>query len=96
MAVQYLKRSKPETERAEDDAKVVEAVAATLAEIEARGDAAVRALANKFDGYDRDSYRLTASEIDSIIAKVPPRDLEDLKFAQAQVVLSQQSPILSS
>lgn len=86
MALQYLKRSKPETERAEDDAKVAEAVAATLAEIEARGDAAVRELANKFDGYDRDSYRLTASEIDSIIAKVPPRDMEDLKFAQAQVV----------
>lgn len=86
MAITHLKRSKPATEIAEDDAKVAGAVAATLADIEARGDACVRELANKFDGYDRDSYRLSADEIDTIIAKVAPRDMEDIKFAQEQVV----------
>ena len=86
MTITHLKRSKPETEKAEDDARVAEAVAATLADIEARGDTAVRDLANKFDGYDRDSYRLTPEEIDAIIAKVAPRDMEDIKFAQEQVV----------
>ena len=83
MTITHLKRSKPETEKAEDDARVAEAVAATLADIEARGDTAVRDLANKFDGYDRDSYRLTPEEIDAIIAKVAPRDMEDIRFAQA-------------
>ncbi|MFS4581128.1 histidinol dehydrogenase [Phaeobacter sp. C3_T13_0] len=86
MATNYLKRSKPETEKAAEDAKVAEAVAATLADIETRGDAAVRELANKFDGYDRDSYRLTSKEIEAIIAKVPARDMEDIKFAQEQVI----------
>ena len=86
MAITHLKRSKPADEIAQDDAKVAEAVAATLADIEARGDTAVRELANKFDSYDRESYRLSAEEIDAIIAKVPPRDMEDLKFAQEQVV----------
>lgn len=86
MTIEYLKRGKPEADRAEDDAKTAAIVEATLKDIEARGDAAVRELANKFDGYDRDSYRLTQDEIDTLIAKVSPRDLEDIKFAQAQVV----------
>jgi len=86
MPTTHLKRSKPADEIAQDDAKVASAVATTLADIEARGDAAVRELANKFDGYDRETYRLTPQEIDSIIAKVAPRDMEDIKFAQEQVV----------
>jgi len=86
MAITYLKRGKPEADRVEDDAKTAAVVAATLKDIETRGDAAVRELANKFDGYDRDSYRLAQDEIDALIAKVSPRDLEDIKFAQKQVV----------
>ena len=86
MAMTHLKRGKPEADRAEDDAKTAAVVAATLKDIEQRGDVAVRELANKFDGYDRDSYRLSQDEIDALIAKVSPRDLEDIKFAQAQVV----------
>lgn len=86
MTITYLKRSKPEAEKVEDDAKVRDVVAATLADIEARGDAAVRELAVKFDGYDRDSYRLSEAEIEAIVAKVAPRDMEDIRFAQAQVV----------
>ena len=86
MAITHLKHGKPEADRAEDDAKTATVVAATLKDIEQRGDVAVRELANKFDGYDRDSYRLGQDEIDALIAKVSPRDLEDIKFAQAQVV----------
>ena len=85
MAIQYLKSGKPDADRAEDDAKVAAVVAETLADIEARGDAAVHELAVKFDGYDRETYRLTETEIDAIIAKVSPRDMADLKFAQEQV-----------
>ena len=86
MAITYLKHGKPAADRAEDDAKTAAVVAATLKDIEERGDTAVRELANKFDGYDRGSYRLSQDEIDALIAKVSPRDLEDIKFAQAQVV----------
>lgn len=86
MTITYLKRSKPEAEKIEDDAKVRDVVAATLADIEARGDAALRELAIRFDGYDRDSYRLSEAEIEAIVAKVSPRDMEDIRFAQAQVV----------
>ena len=47
MTIEYLKRGKPADERAEDDAKTRAAVEATLADIESRGDAAVRALSEK-------------------------------------------------
>jgi len=85
MTIQYLKRGKPAADRAEDDEKTASVVAATLKDIEARGDQAVRELAIKFDGYDRPSYRLSDEEIQSIIAKVGERDMEDLKFAQTQI-----------
>ena len=86
MTITHLKHGKPQANRAEDDAKTADVVAATLKDIEMRGDVAVRELAKKFDSYDRDSYRLSQGEIDALIAKVSPRDLEDIKFAQAQVV----------
>ena len=51
MAIRYLKESKSQSERREDDAKVKAIVEDTLADIEARGDAAIRELSEKFDHY---------------------------------------------
>ena len=85
MAVTYLKSGKPQTERSEDDAQVRDVVERSLADIEARGDVAVRDLAEKFDKFTPPSFRLSADEIDALIAEVSPRDMEDIKFAQAQV-----------
>jgi sulfopropanediol 3-dehydrogenase len=45
----------------------------------------VHELAVKFDNYDRPTYRLTEEEVQTIIAKVSKRDMEDIKFAQEQV-----------
>jgi sulfopropanediol 3-dehydrogenase len=45
----------------------------------------VRELSNKFDGYDRESYRLSEAEIEAIVAKVSPEDMADIRFAQEQV-----------
>ena len=85
MAIQHLKSGKPETERAEDDAKVRATVETTLADIEARGDAAIADLSAKFDGVSRPSFRLTASEIEAAMQKVSTRDMEDIRFAQTQI-----------
>ena len=84
MTIRHLKRGKSTTERADDDAKVRATVEAALLDIEARGDQAVREMSKNFDRYDPVAFRLTSAEIDSAIAKVSPRDLEDIKFAQAQ------------
>lgn len=85
MTIEYLKRGKPADERAEDDSKVRKIVEETLADIEARGDTAVRELAEKFDKDSRDSYRLSDAEIQALISQVSAQDIEDIEFAQAQV-----------
>lgn len=85
MAIISLKSGKPAEARAEDDAKVRVTVETALAEIEARGDAAVRDLALKFDRYAPPAFRLSPSEIEAAMAKVSPRDMDDIRFAQAQI-----------
>ena len=85
MTITYLKRGKPETQRAEDDAKVRATVETVLADIAARGDAAVRELSEKFDRYDPPSFRLSPSEIEAAMQKVSTRDMEDIRFAQTQI-----------
>jgi sulfopropanediol 3-dehydrogenase len=67
------------------DAKVRETVESILADIEERKDAAVADLSKKFDNWAPKSFRLSPAEIDAAIAQVPKRDIEDIKFAQAQV-----------
>ena len=86
MTIEYLKRGKPESDRAEDDAKTRAVVEATLNDIETRGDAAVRELSEKFDNYSPESFRLSQQQIDELIASLTERELEDIKFAQKQVM----------
>ena len=85
MAIRYLKTGKPQQERSDDDARVRAVVESALAEIEARGDAAVRELAEKFDNFSPASYRLSQEEIDELISQVSPRDMDDIRFAQDQI-----------
>jgi len=85
MAIIYLKHSKPEAERAADDAKVRATVEDILKDIETRGDAAVRDLSQKFDGYAPENFRLSQSEIEAAMQKVSTRDMKDIKFAQTQI-----------
>ncbi|MCA3595219.1 MAG: histidinol dehydrogenase [Methylobacterium sp.] len=85
MAIISLKSGKPADQRAEDDAKVRASVEAILKDIETRGDAAVRELALKFDRHAPPAFRLSASEIEAAMARVAPRDMQDIRFAQAQI-----------
>ena len=85
MAIQALKSGKPADARAEDDARVRATVESILKDIETRGDAAVRDLAQKFDGYAPPSFRLTPSEIEAAMQKVSTRDMADIRFAQDQI-----------
>ena len=85
MAIKYLKQGKTDADKAIDDAQVSEIVKSTLKAIEARGDEAVREFSEKFDNYTPKSFKLSPTEIDSLVQKVSPQDLEDIKFAQEQV-----------
>ncbi|MFG6177970.1 histidinol dehydrogenase [Halomonas sp. THAF12] len=83
--IRYLKSGATQDVRAEADRKVRDVVETTLADIEARGDSAVRELSERFDGWSPKSFRLTQEEIDQAISEVDPQSLEDIRFAQAQV-----------
>jgi len=81
----YLKRGATTEAKAETNRQVRDIVENVLADIERRGDAAVRDLSVKFDQWDRDSYRLTAAEIQACIDQLSSQDLKDIEFAQTQV-----------
>src|SRR5215211_3677536 len=81
----WLKQGRDATAIAEEDAKVRAIVEGILADIEARGDAAVREMSVKFDRWDREDYRLTDAEIRDCLSQLSNRDISDIKFAQEQV-----------
>lgn len=81
----YLKRGREAKEIKDTDAAVRATVEGILSDIETRKDAAVRDLSAKYDGWSPARFRLSESEIELAIGKVAKRDLDDIRFAQAQV-----------
>ena len=86
MTITYLKKGKSDAARADDDAKTRAVVEQTLQDIETRGDTAVRELSEKFDSYSPETFRLSQQEIDDLIGQLSARELQDIQFAQEQVV----------
>lgn len=81
----HLKTARSADERADADAKVRATVEGILGEIEAQGDAAVRRYSERFDNWSPASFRLSEQEIEAALSKVSKSDLDDIRFAQAQV-----------
>ena len=83
--IRELKAGKTEVAREEDDTRVRHTVEGIIADIKSRGDAAVRELSVKFDKWSPASFRLSPAEIEKIVASVPTRTIDDIKFAQTQI-----------
>ncbi len=81
----YLKTGITEDAAAEADAKVRAIVEEIIADVKARGDAAVRDWSIKFDNWGPADFRLGQAEIDEAYAALAPQTIEDIRFAQAQV-----------
>ena len=84
MAV-WLKQSIGAADKEEAQTAVRATVEALLADIANEGDAAVRRMSARFDGWDRSDFRLTDAEIRGCLAELPNRALDDIRFAQEQV-----------
>ncbi|QBP77717.1 histidinol dehydrogenase [Herbaspirillum huttiense] len=82
---EWIKKAKVTEQQAANNDKVKSDVSRILLDIEKRGDAAVRELSVKFDGWDRESYRLSDAEIADCMDRLTEREREDILFAQAQV-----------
>ena len=70
---------------AADAAKVRQTVEGILADVERRGDEAVREYSRKFDHWDPPSFRMSDAEIQACISSLPVRNVDDIKFAQTQI-----------
>lgn len=67
------------------DHGVAATVAGVIADVRARGDDAVREYSAKFDNWSPPAFRLTAEQIEQIVAGVPRQVKDDIAFAQEQV-----------
>ncbi len=81
----YLKRGMDASAIKAADTRVRETVEGILAQVEEKKDSAIRALSKQFDNWEPNDFRLTAQEIERAISQVSKRDLDDIRFAQAQV-----------
>ncbi len=81
----WLKRGMDASAIKAADAKVRQTVEDILAQVEARKDAAIRELSEKFDKWSPNDFKLSPAEVEKAIAQVRKRDLDEIKFAQAQV-----------
>ena len=81
----YLKTGITEQAQADADSKVRATVEGIIADIDKRGDAAVREYSAKFDQWSPEEFRLTRAQIDACYDETGSRNIEDIKFAQTQI-----------
>jgi sulfopropanediol 3-dehydrogenase len=83
--IRHIKTGQSAETKAENSAQVRKTVEAILADIAARGEAAVREYSQKFDEWSPASFRLSESEIADCIRSLPQQVIEDIRFAQEQI-----------
>ena len=83
--VKLIKKGITYAESTDADAKVRATVEAMLADVAKRGDIAVRELSQRLDDWSPESFRLSADQIQDIIAMLPQQVIDDIHFAQTQI-----------
>ncbi len=68
-----------------DDTRVRKTVESILADIQMKGDAAVREYAKKFDHWEGETFLLSKTEIDACYQRLDAQVIADVQFAQEQV-----------
>ena len=83
--IRHLKNSKTAEGKLEIQTQVRATVESILADILARGDAAVFEYSKKFDNWSPANFRLDAQEIDACVKALPEQAIKDIRFAQTQI-----------
>ena len=81
--MRYIKKGKERTK--EDTRALRQTVSAIIENVQENGDAALREYSEKFDGFVRDSIRVSREEIDAAYARLTAEELADLKAALANI-----------
>jgi sulfopropanediol 3-dehydrogenase len=83
--IRHIKRGKAPQAKLQANAQVQSTVQAILADIEQRGEKAVREYSEKFDKWTPESFRLSQADIQACIDSLTPEARKDIEFAQAQI-----------
>jgi sulfopropanediol 3-dehydrogenase len=83
--IRQIKTGQTAEAKAESSAQVRKTVEAILADIGARGEAAVREYSEKFDKWSPARFRLSDDEIAECIRSLPQQVIDDIRFAQEQI-----------
>jgi sulfopropanediol 3-dehydrogenase len=83
--IRHIKTGQTAEAKAQGSAQVRKTVETILADIGARGEAAVREYSEKFDKWSPKSFRLSDGEIAECIREVPHQVIDDIRFAQEQI-----------
>ncbi|OAS14386.1 histidinol dehydrogenase [Paenibacillus oryzisoli] len=81
----YVKQGQVQTGFTMMEDAVYKTVRDVIQDVAVNQDAAVRKLSAQFDQWSPECFRLSEAQIQSIIARVPDRVKEDIRFAQQQV-----------
>ena len=81
----WLKQAISKQDKDEAQQQVRETVEKLLADIEIRGDAAVRELSKRFDNWEPEKFNLSEEQIQDCINRLDTRTLDDIRFAQDQI-----------
>ena len=81
----WLKEGLSQEEKDTEDNKVRRIVEEILNDIKTNGDLALRKYSKKFDNWSPNKFRLSQSEIDACYKAITEQNINDIKFAQAQV-----------
>jgi len=82
---EYLKKRRSAAPTASVDESVRQTVADIIADVEARGEPAVREYSRRFDQWDPPSFQVTEEQVEQARRSLPQTLIEDIHFAQAQV-----------
>jgi sulfopropanediol 3-dehydrogenase len=83
--IRRIKTGQSAAAKAEGNTQVRTTVEGILADIAARGGAAVREFSIKFDHWSPPAFRLSAAEIADCVRSLPASTIDDIKFAQTQI-----------
>jgi len=81
----HLKTGRTPEQTTADARKVRDIVTGIIEDIESRGETALREISEKFDKWNPPAFRLSDQEIEACLSQLSTRNIDDIKFAQAQV-----------
>jgi len=83
--IRHLKKGMPAAAMQARDDELRQRVESILADIEKRGDEAVREYSEQFDRWSPDQFQLSAQQIQDCREQLPASVVADIRFAQEQV-----------